>query len=314
MIAYLRRDIYNLAVKQTAIQLATEESPEHNVLKKEHLTVVHGIKSNLLLGRLIQSIPHFSKKVVLPGLVNLKKVESSAPSERSRKRKSATGFRRSPKLRGRNREHLAVETDDASSTTQAHAHLHSLAVGTTRIALAHGYQPFICRSPYRHIPFFSQTPAGFFLPCAEALPHIFQPSPANTACVSRPTTKTAAAAPGVLKKNVPMKASTSQIMHPRLKLRRENAVAALMTSKLSPMEADGMTDDDHIFLTQLEELRLDQLRRHTLGDAREIVARADTLGPKGELEHATRDRQGAMQLEENARRMKEEEFCRLEEL
>ncbi|KIK35607.1 hypothetical protein CY34DRAFT_95790 [Suillus luteus UH-Slu-Lm8-n1] len=81
------------------------------------------------------------------------------------------------------------------------------------------------------------------------------------------------------------------------------------------MQADGMTDEDRIFLIQLEELRLNQLRSHTLGDAREIVARAEALGPKRELEHAERDRQAAMRLEGNARRKKEEEECRrLEEL
>ncbi|KAG1762836.1 hypothetical protein EDD22DRAFT_979639 [Suillus occidentalis] len=81
------------------------------------------------------------------------------------------------------------------------------------------------------------------------------------------------------------------------------------------MQADGMTDEDRIFLIQLEELRLNQLRSHTLGDAREIVARAEALGPKRELEHAERDRQAAMRLEGSARRKKEEEeFRRLEEL
>jgi hypothetical protein len=38
------KDIYNLALKQTAIQLVTDESPEHNVPKKEHPTIVRGIK------------------------------------------------------------------------------------------------------------------------------------------------------------------------------------------------------------------------------------------------------------------------------
>ncbi|KIK32403.1 hypothetical protein CY34DRAFT_814329, partial [Suillus luteus UH-Slu-Lm8-n1] len=164
----------------------------------------------------------------------------------------------------------------------------------------------------------------------------------NTAHVSRPTTKTSAA-PKIFKTNTPIKASTSKTIHPRrklwhrrftyhptiarpgicrkgprfrnpAKLRRENAVAALMTSKLSPMEADGMTDEDRIFLKQLEELRLDQLHRHTLGDAREIVAHAKALGPKRVLEHAKRDRQVSMRLEDNVRRMKEEVFRRLEEL
>ncbi|KAG1735611.1 uncharacterized protein EDB91DRAFT_1056191 [Suillus paluster] len=76
-----------------------------------------------------------------------------------------------------------------------------------------------------------------------------------------------------------------------------------------------MTAEDRIFLKQLEELRLDQHRRHTLGDARETVARAEDLGPQRELEHAERDRQAALRVEENARRQKEEEeLRRLEEL
>ncbi|KAG1803462.1 uncharacterized protein BJ212DRAFT_1449879 [Suillus subaureus] len=80
------------------------------------------------------------------------------------------------------------------------------------------------------------------------------------------------------------------------------------------MQTGGMTAEDRIFLKQLEELRLDQLRRHTLGDAREVVARAEALGPQRELEHAERDRQAALRLEENAQRKKEEEeFRRLEE-
>ncbi|KAG1882598.1 hypothetical protein F4604DRAFT_1576851 [Suillus subluteus] len=76
-----------------------------------------------------------------------------------------------------------------------------------------------------------------------------------------------------------------------------------------------MTAEDRIFLKQLEDLRLDQLRSHTLRDAREVVARAEALGPRRELEHAERDRQAALRLEENPRRQKEEEESRrLEEL
>jgi hypothetical protein len=37
------KDIYNLALKQTAIQPVSNESPEHNVPKKEHPTIVRGI-------------------------------------------------------------------------------------------------------------------------------------------------------------------------------------------------------------------------------------------------------------------------------
>ncbi|KAG2108700.1 uncharacterized protein F5147DRAFT_576542 [Suillus discolor] len=76
-----------------------------------------------------------------------------------------------------------------------------------------------------------------------------------------------------------------------------------------------MTAEDRIFLKQLQELRLDQLRRHALGDAREVIARAEALGPQRELEHAERDRQADLRLEENARKKKEEEESRrLEEL
>ncbi|KAG1890989.1 hypothetical protein F4604DRAFT_1567665 [Suillus subluteus] len=76
-----------------------------------------------------------------------------------------------------------------------------------------------------------------------------------------------------------------------------------------------MTAEDRIFLKQLEDLRLDQLRSHTLGDAREVVARAEALGPRRELEHVERDRQAALRLEEKPRRQKEEEESRrLEEL
>ncbi|KAG2144146.1 uncharacterized protein EDB93DRAFT_1241310 [Suillus bovinus] len=76
------------------------------------------------------------------------------------------------------------------------------------------------------------------------------------------------------------------------------------------MKACGMTAEDRIFLKQLEELRLDQMRRHALGDAREVVARAEALGPQRELEHAERDRQATLRLEENTRRKKEEEESR----
>lgn len=180
-------------------------------------------------------------------------------------------------------------------------------------------------------------------PPAQGLPHIFQPASANTARVRRPTKNLAA--PKVFKKNAPTKVSTSKIIHPRrklwhkrftyhltitrpglrrkgprfhnlAKLRREKAAAALNNIKnvaIETMQVDGMNDEDRIFLKQLEELRLDQLRRHTLGDAREILARAEALGPQRELEHAERDRQAALRLEENARRQKEEEELRRQE-
>ncbi|KAG1878072.1 hypothetical protein DFJ58DRAFT_712690 [Suillus subalutaceus] len=80
------------------------------------------------------------------------------------------------------------------------------------------------------------------------------------------------------------------------------------------MQAGGMTAEDRIFLKQLEDLRVDQLRSHTLGDAREVVARAEALGPRRELEHVERDRQAALRLEDKPRRQKEEEeLRRLEE-
>ncbi|KAG2042620.1 hypothetical protein BDR03DRAFT_568177 [Suillus americanus] len=237
------------------------------------------------------------------------------------------------------------------------------------------------KSPYRHIPFFPQTPAGFRTlntskkpyfrpsifsrlpsPCAarepnapaffdcnapptQGLPHIFQPASANTARVGRPPKK--AAVPKVFKKSALSKAFPSQIIHPRrklwhkrftyhltvtrpglrrkgprfcnpAKLRREKAAAALnnlQNAALKTMQAGGMTAEDRIFLKQLEGLRLDQLRRHTLGDAREVVARAEALGPQRELEHAERDRQAALRLEESSQRKEEEEESRrLEEL
>lgn len=181
-------------------------------------------------------------------------------------------------------------------------------------------------------------------PPTQGLPHIFQPASANTARVGRLPKK--AAVPKVFKKSAP-KAFPSQIIHPRrklwhkrftyhltvtrpglrrkgprfhnpAKLRREKAAAALNDLKnvaLKTMQTDGMTTEDRIFLKQLEELRLDQLRRHTLGDAREVVARAEALGPQRELEHAERDRQAALRLEGNAQRKEEEEeYRRLEEL
>ncbi|KAG2754053.1 hypothetical protein P692DRAFT_20828144 [Suillus brevipes Sb2] len=181
-------------------------------------------------------------------------------------------------------------------------------------------------------------------PPTQALPHIFQPVSANPARVRRPTKTTAA--PKVAKK-ASIKASTSKIIHPRrkhwpkrltyhltltrpglrrkgprfhnpAKLKREKAAAALDDLKnvaIETMQVDGMTDEDRIFLKQLQALQVDQLRKHRLGDAREIVARAEESGPKRELEHAERDRQAVLRLEDSARRKKEEEeFRRLEEL
>jgi hypothetical protein len=181
-------------------------------------------------------------------------------------------------------------------------------------------------------------------PPAQALPRIFQPTSANPVRVSRPTKNTAA--PKVAKK-ASIKASTSKIIHPRrkhwpkrltyhltltrpglrrkgprfhnpAKLKREKGAAALDDLKnvaIETMQVDGMTDEDRIFLKQLQALQVDQLRKHRLGDAREIVARAEESGPKRELEHAERDRQAVLRLEDSARRKKEEEeFRRLEEL
>ncbi|KAG1767409.1 hypothetical protein EDD22DRAFT_799291 [Suillus occidentalis] len=200
----------------------------------------------------------------------------------------------------------------------------------------------------------SSTPArapnapAFFdynAPPAQALPHFFQPTSANPARASRPTKTTAAAPTVVKKKNASIKVSTSEIIHSRrklwpkrlnyhltiarlrrkgprfhnpAKLKREKAAAALNDLKnvaIETMQVDGMTDEDFIFLKQLQALQVDQRRKHTLGDAREIVARAEELSPIRELEHAERDRQAVLRLEDNARRKKEEEeFRRLEEL
>ncbi|KAG2140597.1 hypothetical protein DEU56DRAFT_285999 [Suillus clintonianus] len=182
-------------------------------------------------------------------------------------------------------------------------------------------------------------------PPTQGLPYVFEVNSSNTTHVGR-TPKTACM-PKVFKKSAPIKPSPSQTAHTRrkhghkrftyhlsltrpglrrrgprfnrpAKLQREKAVVALDKLEdiaFQTMQAGSMTDEDRIFLKQLEELRLDQLRKHSLGDARETVARADALGPQRELEHAERDRQAALRLEENARRKKEEEESRrLEEL
>ncbi|KAG2140592.1 hypothetical protein DEU56DRAFT_900808 [Suillus clintonianus] len=73
------KDIYHLALKQTAIQLVSDESPEHNVPKKEHPTIVRG-----MLKQPSTRPPHpehavrslqYLKRVVLPDLVNSKEIE-----------------------------------------------------------------------------------------------------------------------------------------------------------------------------------------------------------------------------------------------
>lgn len=181
-------------------------------------------------------------------------------------------------------------------------------------------------------------------PPTQGLPYIFEPASTNTA---RDRHLPKNVAPKVFKKTSPTKAFPSQIIHPRrklwhkrftyhltvtrpglrrkgprfynpAKLKREKAAVALdnlENAAFKTMQADGMTAEDRIFLKQLQELRLDQLRGHALGDAREVIARAEALGPQRELEHAERDRQAALRLEENARKKKEEEESRrLEEL
>jgi len=96
-------------------------------------------------------------------------------------------------------------------------------------------------------------------------------------------------------------------------IKRENA--AVVLNRLEDvaddtMQTGRMTHEDHIFLKQLEELRLDQHHKHKLGDAREIIERAEALTPRRVLEHAERDRHAARRVEENARRVKEEEELR----
>ncbi|KAG2078349.1 hypothetical protein BDR04DRAFT_1041268 [Suillus decipiens] len=74
------KDIYNLALKQTAIQLVSDESgPQHNVPKKEHPSIVRGITRQPSTRpphpeHAIRSLQYL-KRVVLPDLVNSKKVE-----------------------------------------------------------------------------------------------------------------------------------------------------------------------------------------------------------------------------------------------
>ncbi|KIK40669.1 hypothetical protein CY34DRAFT_86839 [Suillus luteus UH-Slu-Lm8-n1] len=73
------KDIYNLALKHTTIQLVTDESPEHNVPKKEHPTIVRGIKRQPSTRPPHPEHPvrslQYLKRVVLPDLVNSKMVE-----------------------------------------------------------------------------------------------------------------------------------------------------------------------------------------------------------------------------------------------
>ncbi|KAG1859111.1 hypothetical protein C8R48DRAFT_714579 [Suillus tomentosus] len=74
------KDIYNLALKQKAIQLVSDASaPQHNMPKKEHPTVVRGMTRQPStrpphLEHPVQSL-QYSKRVVLPELVSSKKVE-----------------------------------------------------------------------------------------------------------------------------------------------------------------------------------------------------------------------------------------------
>jgi hypothetical protein len=73
------KDIYSLALKQTAIQPVSNESPEHNVPKKEHPTIVRGITRQPSTRPPHPEHPvrslQYLKRVVLPDLVNSKKIE-----------------------------------------------------------------------------------------------------------------------------------------------------------------------------------------------------------------------------------------------
>ncbi|KAG1744306.1 hypothetical protein EDB19DRAFT_1849700 [Suillus lakei] len=73
------KDIYNLALKQTAIQLVSNELPEHNVPKKEYPTIVRGITRQPSTRPPHPEHPvrslQYLKRVVLPDLVNTREVE-----------------------------------------------------------------------------------------------------------------------------------------------------------------------------------------------------------------------------------------------
>ncbi|KAG1871388.1 hypothetical protein F4604DRAFT_1769337 [Suillus subluteus] len=73
------KDIYNLALKQTAIQIVSDKSPEHNVPKKEHPTIVRGITRQPSTRPPHPEHPvrslQYLKRVVLPDLVTSKGVE-----------------------------------------------------------------------------------------------------------------------------------------------------------------------------------------------------------------------------------------------
>ncbi|KAG1881929.1 hypothetical protein C8R48DRAFT_682777 [Suillus tomentosus] len=74
------KDIYNLALKQKAIQPVSDASaPQHNVPKKEHPTVVRGMTRQPPTRPPHPEHPvrslQYLKRVVLPELVNSKKVE-----------------------------------------------------------------------------------------------------------------------------------------------------------------------------------------------------------------------------------------------
>jgi len=220
-------------------------------------------------------------------------------------------------------------------------------------------------SPYRHVPFFPKSPAGFRTfnppnprfrpsifsrnpvnanpapplfdynaPPTQGLPHIFEPTLAND------NAKNATPRPNVYKKTpsiitprrkhehkrftyrLSATRSTLRRKGPRFrtsaKIKRENAMVALdklEDAACETMHTGRITREDQIFLKQLEELRLDQHRKHQLDDAREIMERAEALAPRRALEHAERDRQATVRVEENARMKKEEEeLRRLEEL
>ncbi|OAX40453.1 hypothetical protein K503DRAFT_614425 [Rhizopogon vinicolor AM-OR11-026] len=221
--------------------------------------------------------------------------------------------------------------------------------------------------PYRHVPLFPKTPAGFRMfnspgpkPCfrpsifsrnlapnlgtnpapplfdynappTHGLSHIFGPTP---------TPKNVTPRPKVYKKTPSLITPRRKHGHKRFtyhltvtrpglrrkgphfrspaKIKRENAVVAL--NKLEDvasetMQTGRMTREDHIFLKQLEELRLDQHRKHQLGDARATIERAEELAPRRAMEHEERDRLAAVRVEHNVwRKQEREELRRLEEL
>ncbi|KAJ8587373.1 hypothetical protein M405DRAFT_863809 [Rhizopogon salebrosus TDB-379] len=204
------------------------------------------------------------------------------------------------------------------------------------------FRPFIfSRNPAPH-PSTNPVPPLFDYnaPPTQGLPHTFEPVPTNAGRVNLTPKNVTPARPKVYKKAPSLTTPRRKHGHKRFtyhltvtrpglhrrgprfrtpaQIKRDKAAAALDTLEdvaYETMQSDRMTREDRIFLKQLEELRLDQHHTHKLGEARETMERANALAPRRALEHAERDRQAAVRVEDHARRKKEEEeLRRLEEL